>query len=235
MKSMLSDREICNKTTFFGGRVLNAEYSSKAIVICNTSRFVPIKLLNPGNSPVSISKGTILSSFTRCDNSTAIFPVASYSSSAQQNDATELPTEGAQFEKFKSYFDFSKQTNLSQDQIDNQLYDCLYRHKYFFVTDESPNLGYTDIVKHKIHLQPDFIPKHQRPYWLLPDKKLSFEISWMSYYTRELLLLFPGRKTYLFPALLCWSPRELSHHPLQVNHRRLGVCPLFAFVVISVT
>ncbi|CAG2237670.1 unnamed protein product [Mytilus edulis] len=37
--------------------------------------------------------------------------------------------------------------------------------------DGNPDLGYTDIVHHKICMKSDFKPKNQRPYRLPPDKK----------------------------------------------------------------
>ncbi|VDI44524.1 Hypothetical predicted protein, partial [Mytilus galloprovincialis] len=40
-----------------------------------------------------------------------------------------------------------------------------------FVTEENPDLGFTNVVKHQICLKPDFKPKHQRSYRLTPEKK----------------------------------------------------------------
>ena len=47
----------------------------------------------------------------------------------------------------------------------------LYDNKDIFVTKQSPDLGFTDLVQHKIILRPDAKPKYQRPYRLSPDKK----------------------------------------------------------------
>jgi hypothetical protein len=40
----------------------------------------------------------------------------------------------------------------------------LINNKELFVTKENPKLGLTNLVEHQIHLKPDAISKHQRPY-----------------------------------------------------------------------
>ena len=50
------------------------------------------------------------------------------------------------------------------------LLSCLFEHINIFVTDENPQLGLTNIVQHQIHLKPNFVSKHQRPYRLPADK-----------------------------------------------------------------
>ncbi|CAG2237235.1 unnamed protein product [Mytilus edulis] len=70
--------------------------------------------------------------------------------------------------KFLSYFDIP--SHLS-DTEKSKLSQCLQSNKCLFVTDENPDLGYTDIVHHKICMKSDFKPKNQRPYRLPPDKK----------------------------------------------------------------
>ena len=40
-----------------------------------------------------------------------------------------------------------------------------------FVTKENPNLGYTHLVEHKIHLKPNAVGKHHKPYRLPPYKR----------------------------------------------------------------
>ena len=47
----------------------------------------------------------------------------------------------------------------------------MYDSKDIFVTKQSPDLGFTDLVQHKIILRPDAKPKYQRSYRLSPDKK----------------------------------------------------------------
>ena len=52
-----------------------------------------------------------------------------------------------------------------------RLDDCLLKNYNLFVTDENPSLGLTSYTEHQIHLKPDAIPKHQRPYKLTPEKR----------------------------------------------------------------
>ncbi|CAC5360752.1 unnamed protein product [Mytilus coruscus] len=58
--------------------------------------------------------------------------------------------------------DFSQQLDCSRDVKGNDR---------LFVTDENPDLGFTNVVQHQICLNPDFKPKHQRSYRLTPEKK----------------------------------------------------------------
>ncbi|CAG2204834.1 unnamed protein product [Mytilus edulis] len=46
-----------------------------------------------------------------------------------------------------------------------------YGMQELFVTEENPDLGFTNVVQHQICLKPDFKPKHQRSYRLTPEKK----------------------------------------------------------------
>lgn len=52
-----------------------------------------------------------------------------------------------------------------------KLQKCLQSHLDLFVSDENPDLGYTEVVQHKISLKPDYHPKYHKPYRLPPDKK----------------------------------------------------------------
>lgn len=73
------------------------------------------------------------------------------------------------FRTFKSYFDFA-QKNVSDVQF-NMLQKCLYQYWDIFYTKENPSLGFTSLVEHTIHLQPNAVSKHHKPYRLSPDKR----------------------------------------------------------------
>lgn len=73
------------------------------------------------------------------------------------------------FRTFKSYFDFA-QKNVS-DVLFNMLQKCLYQYWDIFDTKENPSLGFTSLVEHTIHLQPNAVSKHHKPYRLSPDKR----------------------------------------------------------------
>ncbi|XP_062587193.1 uncharacterized protein LOC134248836 [Saccostrea cucullata] len=78
-------------------------------------------------------------------------------------------SENAEFDTFISYFDFD-QENLSDVQC-GMLKNCLFKHRDIFVTKENPSLGFTSLVEHTIHLKPNAVSKHHKPYRLSPDKR----------------------------------------------------------------
>ena len=67
----------------------------------------------------------------------------------------------------------------------SQLNEFLIKNKELFVTKENPKLGLTNLVEHQIHLKPDAVSKHQRPYKLPPHKRDVL---------RHQLLLLPVRR-----------------------------------------
>jgi hypothetical protein len=52
-----------------------------------------------------------------------------------------------------------------------RLQNLTIKNKELFVTRENPKLGLTNLVEHQIHLKPDAVSKHQRPYKLPPHKR----------------------------------------------------------------
>jgi len=40
-----------------------------------------------------------------------------------------------------------------------------------FITKENPSLVFTTVVEHTIHIKPDAVSKHQKPYRLSPDER----------------------------------------------------------------
>lgn len=71
-------------------------------------------------------------------------------------------------ELFKSHVHIN--SDLSPSDSD-RLYQVLYKHKNVFVTPDNPDMGFTNLVEHKVSLKPDAVSKHQRPYRLPPDKR----------------------------------------------------------------
>ena len=43
--------------------------------------------------------------------------------------------------------------------------------KDVFVTESSPDIGVTDVVQYTIHLKPNAVSKHHKPYRLPPEKR----------------------------------------------------------------
>ena len=70
--------------------------------------------------------------------------------------------------KFLSYFEIPDNLTTTEK---IKLKQCLQSHKDLFVTEENPDLGFTEVVQHKISLKPDYRPKYHKPYRLPPDKK----------------------------------------------------------------
>ncbi len=147
-------------------------FVAKSIVTCMRDHVVPVKILNPGNNMIHVNKGTILCSFKLCDNSVDIIPVGQLSCANinvqsanmfQSSSADGSLKTDPEFEKFRTYFDIDSEQSVDNA---NKLLRCLYVNKDVFITDESPELGRTDLVQHQIHLKPDAVPKYQRPYSL---------------------------------------------------------------------
>jgi hypothetical protein len=67
--------------------------------------------------------------------------------------------------EFSSHFGFDH-SDMDDFQI-TTLRHFLYDNKDIFVTKQSPDLGFTDLVQHKIILRPDAKPKYQRPFCTL--------------------------------------------------------------------
>ena len=73
------------------------------------------------------------------------------------------------FDTFMTNFNLTGR-ELSPEQ-QNELAKCLHSNWDIFVTEANPSLGTTHLVEHKIHLKPNAVLKHQRPYRLTPDKR----------------------------------------------------------------
>ncbi|CAC5394520.1 unnamed protein product [Mytilus coruscus] len=144
---------------------------SKAVVTVNSHKTVPIKLLNPTNDQIFISRGDIIASFEPFTEDYMLINADEKGKHFVQNVQLDKRshTSGEETEsKFLSNFELPK--HLSTDE-QRQISQFLIQYKDLFVTDENPRLGYTELVKHNICLKPDFKPKHQQPYRLSPDKK----------------------------------------------------------------
>ena len=149
--------------------VKNGLWVAKAVVNVNKNRTVPLRIFNPTNDTIVIPRGKVLSVFHSFNSDFHL--VNTCTGNSVQN--VELQSDSFQSEaifdsKFMSYFDIPDHLSDSQKR---KLISCLEEHKDLFVTDENPELGYTDLVQHKICLKPDYKSKYQRPYRLTPDKK----------------------------------------------------------------
>ncbi|CAC5356092.1 unnamed protein product [Mytilus coruscus] len=145
---------------------------SKAVVTVNREKQVPIKVLNFTNETVHLNKGQILAElepFSKdhvcmhlSENNDTYFVQNIQLSTEPVNKGTEIDS------KFISYFNIPEYLTEVQK---STLIEFLHSHKGLFVTEENPDLGFTNVVQHQICLKPDFKPKHQRSYRLTPEKK----------------------------------------------------------------
>ena len=132
---------------------------AKSLCSVSISHTIPVRILNMGNESIYLGKGFLLAIFTLIDDSFDVTKVECSNVKLQEN---------SDFDKFKSCLHV--EDNLTSDQKDI-LFDKVCEYKSIFVTDDNPNLGYTNVVEHKITLKQDFVSKHHRPYRLPPDKR----------------------------------------------------------------
>ncbi|CAC5404413.1 unnamed protein product [Mytilus coruscus] len=142
---------------------------AKAVVSVDQKNSVRVKLMNVTNEPITIQRGKVLAIFKVLDTDYSITSLEPDNGKSVQNVQLSHRTENESDDsKLLSYFDIP--SHLS-DTEKSKLSQCLQSNKCLFVTDENPDLGYTDIVHHKICMKSDFKHKNQRPYRLPPDKK----------------------------------------------------------------
>ncbi|XP_046551038.1 uncharacterized protein LOC124260765 [Haliotis rubra] len=171
---------ICTPTkTILGKDLLVA----KTVVCCPLNHKVPVKLINVTDSAISVDKGQILALFTAFDSTIEIKSTEEESPSCAHATLCSPPEQTntdineqiqpkgsslSELDNFISNFELPK--DLADGQT-KQLAECLYDCQDIFVTPRNSSLGLTHLVEHKIHLKPDYVPKHQRPYRLPPDKR----------------------------------------------------------------
>ncbi|CAG2217767.1 unnamed protein product [Mytilus edulis] len=167
---------ICTNNVFSLGKGL---LLAKALVTVSIDKTIPLKIMNPTNTTISVSKGSILANFQILNADFSVItedikcppvvqnvqigsthPIISTSKNNEFRDETKTV--------FLSNFSIPEPLNPEQT---TQLTDCLYENKDIFVTKENPDLGFSTYVQHKINLKPDVKPKHQQPYRLPPTKR----------------------------------------------------------------
>ena len=150
--------------------------AAKAVVTVNDKKLVPVRLLNATNKQIVIPKGKLLSKLEVFNSDFNILSIDEDTKQASENTPTQDFLQNIQISdrdedidtNFLSYFDIPDNLNTTEK---IKLQKCLQSHKDLFVTEENPDLGYTEVVQHKISLKPDYRPKYHKPYRLPPDKK----------------------------------------------------------------
>ncbi|CAC5369127.1 unnamed protein product [Mytilus coruscus] len=168
---------ICTNNAFSLGKGL---LLAKALVTVSIDKTIPLKLMNPTNTTISVSKGSILANFQILNADFSVITedikcppvVQNVQISGSNNQIISTGKNNEFTDETKTVFlsNFSIPEPLNPEQT-TQLTDCLYENKNIFVTKENPDLGFSTYVQHKINLKPDVKPKHQQPYRLLPHKR----------------------------------------------------------------
>ena len=153
---------------------------AKSLVTVSVDHTVPLKILNLTNTDIVLGRNMVVAKLQPIDPD--LYDVTNFGIPKQEGlmadpnglriqctAAQKVMENSEEFDKFISYFHFS-QSNLTDEQR-TELKECLFQYKDVFVTPENPDIGYTDLVQHKIHLKPDAKPKHHPPYRLPPQKR----------------------------------------------------------------
>ncbi|XP_033727599.1 uncharacterized protein LOC117316931 [Pecten maximus] len=144
---------------------------ARSVVTIPANRMIPVKVLNPGNDVISLAKGMVLEDFAMLDHSFSVIPVPMCNNLQVKISEKSMTKSVSDFEEFCTNFDFDSMSNNFSEEQSCHLKQCLFSHEDVFVTKSNPNLGFTSLVEHEIHLKPSFAPKYQRPYRLPPDKR----------------------------------------------------------------
>ena len=162
------------------------------VVTVSSSSTVPVQLMNPTDKAVVIDKNCVLATFqtlnpsyniSSSDNASNLC-CHTHEQSSSVSDRTKLsptqlrdknhPSEQCHVSdpdvmSFKANFNFAD-TEMDPTQ-EQRLAEHLHVNRDIFVTADNPSLGATHLAEHQIHLKPNAVLKHQRPYRLTPDKR----------------------------------------------------------------
>lgn len=172
---------VCSNSEFVLNRGLMI---AKCLVTVNSDNKVPLKIMNPSSRTVFIPKDRVVCEFSPLNSEYNYLPmqdnapivqnmqvvhnndVNTYSSNEFSSTSDDFSKE--QIDMVKKRFTLSDHLN---DEQTSSLAKLLYKNEDLFVTEENPALGYTNLVEHRIHLKPDAVGKHQKPYRLPPYKR----------------------------------------------------------------
>jgi hypothetical protein len=147
---------------------------AKSIVLVDMGHFVPVKILNVSDRSVNIGRNNVIAYFeplfdhaiSRLKNGTLCANVNSVG--CREDDDTGDTVQYLMNDDF--FNNISINSELDKEEI-RRLQTMLLENKDVFVTDSSPDIGVTNVVQHTIHLKPDAVSKHHKPYRLPPEKR----------------------------------------------------------------
>jgi hypothetical protein len=159
-----------------------------------------VKIFNPGNDPVVIPKGKIISKFTELNKDYDIRRINPDEKQVNFVQNVVLPKsvdgEGhvnstanlaVKFQTFTRNFELNENLNTEQN---TRMLEFLYQNRDIFASEDNPSLGCSDLEQHHIILKQNCRPLHQAPYRLSPNK------SWVLQLDHFLDLKFSQEQLY---------------------------------------
>ena len=162
---------ICSNSKFAVNKGLMV---AKCLVTVPYNHKVPVKVLNPSNDKIIISKGRTIAEFTTMSNDYSYVPITDTMpviKNMQISKSSSNFEDGHDKERLQTIQEeFQISSKLSEEQ-QQELTNLLNENFDLFVTKQNPDLGLTDVVRNHISLKPDFVGKHHKPYRLPPYKR----------------------------------------------------------------
>ena len=169
---------VCSNSTFSLGKGL---ILAKTLVTVSHNHKVPVKVLNPTSDNIVIPKDRIIAQFSSLTSDYSYVPLENNLPVVQNMQLVnrDISEDSSNFScNYNSSDDILKkvkeQFTLSDHLTDTEskeLANLLHQNIDLFVTEENPELGFTKVLEHKIHLKPNATGKHQKPYRLPPYKR----------------------------------------------------------------
>ena len=178
------------------------------------NNLVSVRIVNTNDKDIILRRNTRLGSFSPLPNDTELYH---FDSDLHTRDRTAVNTTTTQGQD-----EFFSQFNLNEDDLtDQQLHDLrsiLWKHRDAFV-DKSGRLGYCDLIKHRIELEPNARPVSRPPYRVSPEKRN--EIRRQLDNLLDQGIIKPSTSPYSSPLLLVKKPSGAGWR-LVVDYRELN-------------
>ena len=163
---------VCSGSTYAHKKKL---LFARSVGVVSPNNMVPMKILNPTPTRLTIHKGKPVGEFQILDGESQIHNTEPgknpsgmshyYSNASFQSNDTKKQS------NVDFLSNFYLHTNEWSRDEEKKISQLLLNNRDLFVTPDNPDLGLTRVVEHQIDLKPDAIPKPQRPYKLTPDKR----------------------------------------------------------------
>ncbi|KAK3089628.1 hypothetical protein FSP39_005185 [Pinctada imbricata] len=156
--------------------------TAKSLATVDTQHSVPVKILNASDRNVNIGRNVTVAmfepllhdhsiSFLNDDFDACCFNASAVGGALTSSDVNETHINAECSDRddtFLSNFNINPELKRSEKA---SLNDLLCEKREIFVTKDNPNIGITQVVQHTIHLKPNALSKHHKPYRLPPYKR----------------------------------------------------------------